>query len=325
MKKILFGVYLGIICIAFVSCSDSEGNNGSKNAQIGEFNKKATIEETVVYNDNNVKITAGELTFDDYNANLEVIIDNNTGKEMSFICGSMGYDVNSVNGYMADDGYINCDVATGESVSETLSFSIEALKAYGITEVSDIEFGFLVQNTEDATDWFRTGAVAVKTSLAEKHDYSENTYQKILKNGAFENEFECESVSFSDEDSYSQNGIVVSSAAVMTNSDGAPILMLEIVNGTKDLVKFSILELKLNDKMVYDGYWSGALIGANKTYVESSSLVTAVKRYDGDKSEVSKVKKVSFTLDISKFEGADIDSTTVTIELPDINVPVDED
>ena len=58
--------------------------------------------------DSGIKIfTATELSYTDYSAELNLLIENNSDKNLSFISGSMGYSCNAVNGYMVNDGYLN--------------------------------------------------------------------------------------------------------------------------------------------------------------------------------------------------------------------------
>ena len=102
----------------------------------------ATLAETVMVDEGGVKITATCLTYTGYSVDLELTIENNSGKNLSFVSGSLGYSCNSVNGYMVNDGYLNCDVANGKKVNDTISFSCDALILYGIDEIANMEIGF---------------------------------------------------------------------------------------------------------------------------------------------------------------------------------------
>ena len=82
--------------------------------ELGSFNKSASLDETVMVDENGVKITATGLNYTDYSVDLELSIENSSGKDLSFSSGTMGYHCNSINGYMVSDGYLNCDVQTGK-------------------------------------------------------------------------------------------------------------------------------------------------------------------------------------------------------------------
>ena len=75
------------------------------NETMGLFNADATLAETVLVNEGGVKITATGLTYTTYSVELGLAIENNSGKDLSLISGSLGYSCNSVNGYMVDEGY----------------------------------------------------------------------------------------------------------------------------------------------------------------------------------------------------------------------------
>lgn len=68
------------------------------------FDPTATLEETVLVDEDNVKITATGLKYTAYEVKVSLTIENNTDKSLSFRSGTMGYSCNSVNGYMVDAG-----------------------------------------------------------------------------------------------------------------------------------------------------------------------------------------------------------------------------
>ncbi len=114
--------------------------------ELGSFNKSASLDETVMVDENGVKITATGLNYTDHSVDLELSIENSSGKDLSFSSGTMGYHCNSINGYMVSDGYLNCDVADGKKANETISFSYDALMLYVIVRhrKSDLHIGNLV-------------------------------------------------------------------------------------------------------------------------------------------------------------------------------------
>lgn len=93
-------------------------------AALEPFNRNATLDETVLVDEGGIEITATGLTYTDYSAELALTIDNNSGKNLSFVSGSLGYSCNSINGYMIDGGYLNCDVANGKRRTRSLSLSM---------------------------------------------------------------------------------------------------------------------------------------------------------------------------------------------------------
>ena len=129
--------------------SENEDESDTKESKVEEpeklketFNQDATIEETVMYDEGDVKITATGLSYSNYDVKLELMIENNTDKDLEFVSGSMGYSCNSVNGIMTNDGYLLCDVAAGKKANDSISFDFDQLMLYGINEIADIEIGF---------------------------------------------------------------------------------------------------------------------------------------------------------------------------------------
>lgn len=74
----------------------------------------AKIEETVLVDESGIKIIANALNYTQYSVDVDLTIENNTEKDLSFCCGTMGYSCNSVNGYMTNDGYMNTKVGAGK-------------------------------------------------------------------------------------------------------------------------------------------------------------------------------------------------------------------
>ena len=78
------------------------GDDNTGPAEI--FDPSATIEETVLVDESDVKITVTEIKYTAYSVKLDLAIENNSGQNLSFHAGTMGYNCNSVHGYMVDGG-----------------------------------------------------------------------------------------------------------------------------------------------------------------------------------------------------------------------------
>ena len=186
--------------------------------QLGGFIQTASIAETVMVDENGVRITATGLNYTNYSVELALTIENNSGKDLSFISGSLGYSCNSINGYMVSEGYLNCDVADGKKANETISFSYSGLMLYGIDEIADIEIGFDVSD-EDYNHTY-SGPRQVRTSAFDGYDYSEDRYQNTITDLATMNAYAYDITHFSQENLYNVNDITLLSSGVMVNQDG---------------------------------------------------------------------------------------------------------
>ena len=67
-----------------------------------QFDPAATIEEMVLVDESDVKITATGLKYTAYDVKLSLAIENNSSQDLSFYSGTSGYNCNSINGYMVD-------------------------------------------------------------------------------------------------------------------------------------------------------------------------------------------------------------------------------
>ena len=330
MKKTLTLLVVLAVLSSLVACNDNGivGDVGNENlgdvglnASIDDFDTTATVEETVLYNDNDVVITANELLYSAYNVKLSVTIENNSEKQLSFVSGSIGYSVNSVNGYMVEGGYVNCDIPGGESQTEEVSFNVSTLNSYGITKIADMEIGFQISD-EDYNNVY-TGPLQVKTSVFDSFDYTENHYQKIIKNGAFENEFDCKIKMFSDKELYNDFGISIISATVAINQDDEPILMLEVKNTNSDIINVSTNEVYLNDFLVYESMWSSDAINGGKSIVIPVSLQNLAEEYEGDVKDLEKLEKITFNFSVGENWYDSSNCKQISIELPNIKVSVE--
>ena len=242
--------------------------------QLGGFIQTASIAETVMVDENGVRITATGLNYTNYSVELALTIENNSGKDLSFISGSLGYSCNSINGYMVSEGYLNCDVADGKKANETISFSYSGLMLYGIDEIADIEIGFDISD-EDYNHTY-SGPRQVRTSAFDGYDYSEDRYQNTITDRATMNAYGYDITHFSQENLYNVNDITLLSSGVMVNQDGETSLLLELENRTEDRVYLSTSDIALNGLVVSSSTWSSTAINPGKRciiVVELSSVL----------------------------------------------------
>lgn len=215
---------------------------------LGMFRKNATLEETVLVDEEGVKITATGLNYTNYSVELELIIENNSGRDLSFISGSLGYSCNSVNGYMVNDGYLNCEVINGKKANESISFGYDGLMLYGIDEIADMEIGFDVSDGDFNHTYFTPRQV--KTSAFDAHDYSKDCYQETIASPAAMNTYDYDVTCFSQDALYEVNGVKLLSSGVIINRDGESALLLELENTTSDMVYVTASDLALNGLVV---------------------------------------------------------------------------
>ncbi len=219
-----------------------------------EFTTTATIEQTVLIDESDIKITATDLTYTGYSVDLDLSIENNTDKNLSFASGTVGYCCSSINNCMIKGGYLNADVASGKKAKETISFSLTELEMYGITEIADIQVGFEVK--DDNYDEYFRGSGQVWTSAADTYDYTVNTYRNAMDSKVLEVLYDCIIDYYVEQELYNESGVNIVSQALITNEDGEQAIFLEVVNNSAEMVNVSLSNTAVNGLVLYGGTWT---------------------------------------------------------------------
>ena len=142
--------------------TDDNNHSGNSNQSSGE-----TIEETVLYDAKDVKITAKSLTLDDsyYAATIDITIENNSNKDLNISTTSV-----YVNGYQID-GWLYANISAGKKSNESLIFYEQDFERCGITTIADIELAFDAYDADTFDDYFETDLVKIETSAADGFEY----------------------------------------------------------------------------------------------------------------------------------------------------------
>ena len=283
--------------------------------ELATFKKNATIPETVLFEENGVKISATALNYGNYSVDLDLLIENNSEKELSFISGSVGYSCNSVNGYMINDGYLNCDVAAGKKAYDTISFDYDALMLYGIYEIADIEIGFDI--SDDSYEHIYTGPCQLKSSAYDTYNYAENTYQISITNPAVMEAFEYTVNHFTCEASYDVAGIQLLSACVTENQDSEIMLLLELENTTDTMISICTSDIALNGMKVCDSTWSSDTISPHKYGIIDVKLTSVLDEEFWSVYGIGEVANIDIALHQNDSEGNKItEPQLIKISIP---------
>ncbi len=305
--------------ITDVNASTITENNAGNTipTSVGTFNKTAQIAETVLVDENNVKITATGLTYDDYNVGLELLIENNSDKDLSFVCGSAGYNCNSINGYMTPDGYLFCDVTAGKKAYDSVSFSYDELMLYGINEIADIELGFCIE--DDDYNRTYTGPRQIKTSIANSFDYDKEYFQNSITNPSIQKAFYYSTEFFSADTLYDQNGISVRSEALVENGHGELMLLLEIMNASSEMVYIVTDDIAINGLVCRTSPWSSDMVTPGKKSVAVIELHSVLSKTYWDSLSIKDITSVDLTLNIENQDGAAVaDPAVLSVKISDI-------
>lgn len=292
----------------------------------GKDEKVATdgnIEETVLLEEDGIKITATGLSYSNYDVKLNLTIENNTEQKLSFTSGTLGYSCNSINGYMTAEGYLNADVAAGKKKNDSISFSYNELLLYGITEIADIQVGFTVKNDDYDIVCQKNGQV--QTSLAESYDYETDTLKAMLESKAWEKLADCSVDYYSGEEIYNQDGIRIVSQALITNRDDERVVLIEVVNDLPETVFSSVGDIFLNDLLVATGTWNREAIAPGKRRIIEMTLESMLDKAYWERLGITEVDNITFTFGTKDEEDAEIfEPCEISMAISGESLPLDD-
>ena len=198
------------------------------------FQEAATITETVLVDEANVKITAKALTYDSYSATLSLTLENNTDKNLSFYSTSYDECWNSINGVMADF-YMSETVNAGKKANVGITLYADDLMEMGISDIADIEISFVIEDSETYDEYLRTGMFQIPTSIADSYVYPEGPALAALTNAEVMSETDLNTVYYSDE-AEGEGDVTVAAKWMGTDWSDYTVLKYEINNASDQRV-----------------------------------------------------------------------------------------
>ena len=275
LKKILAMLLAFVMMLSLTACggnkptdNDAEPDDGKKQERVteepketeepeepeeperdkfDEFKQTATIEETILYDDKDIVITAKDLTYEDSGVTLNLLLENNRDEELSF----SSVNSTSVNGYMLYGGNLNCDVAAGEKADGEMYISYNEMRLHGIYELAELGLQFTVEDYSDFKA--ETDFVILKTSAFDSYTFNPNGFQDAVTSNAAKNELDYSVDFFGTEELYNSSGIRLVSQTMISEDNGM-MLYLEFVNDSRDTILININRVALNGLVVNSSY-----------------------------------------------------------------------
>lgn len=301
----------------------AESAEKEQDAEESGFNTQASIEETILAEEADFKITATALSYTSYSVDLKVTIENSSDQELSFMSGTMGYGNNAVNGYMIEDGYMCTDVAAGKKANETISFSSDALSIYGITQIAEIQLGIQVNDSDNNAVY--KGVSAVKTSIADSYDAAIDTYQQSITSGMLEEISDCSIDYYAEDELYSQGGVRIISETLLTNVDGEKMLLFEVVNETSDNIYGCVSDVSMNGLAVRSGAWSSDSINPGARCVIDLSMSSLLEPSYWELFGIAEIGEIAFSFGVNDSEYDEmIAPQELCISMSDAAAPLDD-
>lgn len=236
MKKILPLLLAGMLLLSGCSSGNSEpvsvtSAETSADSQTEQETdaQEVTLPETVLYDQNGVRITATGLTTDSIlGSELNLLVENDSAENIL-----VQPDYCMVNGYMMD-GLLSADVAAGKKANDSVDFLRNVLARCGIETITDITLDLVISDGDTWQTLYETGPVALQTSAAGSYT---QTYDD------------------SGEEIYNQNGIRIVAKSVDDDLFGKGIRFY-LENNTDTAVVVNAENVSVNGYMMTDLFYS---------------------------------------------------------------------
>ncbi len=138
-----------------------EAKTDDAKEEVKEEPEGATIEEQVLYDENDIKITATGMEDSWAGTKLTLLIENNSAQGITVQARNA-----NVNGYMVET-MMSADVAAGKKSNDGLTFQTSGLKECGIEQIATMEFFFHIFDSETWDEIVDTDVIKIETSIAD--------------------------------------------------------------------------------------------------------------------------------------------------------------
>lgn len=124
-------------------------SSGSTSSNIAQTNN------SVLYNENGIKITAQGLGEDYFGKKIKLLIENTSSKNYTVQVRDF-----SINGYMIDPIF-SCDVVAGKKANDDITILSQYLTDNGITDIKNVELSFHIFDSDSWTEGFQSDIVSI--------------------------------------------------------------------------------------------------------------------------------------------------------------------
>lgn len=210
MKRIIALLLAAMMVFCLCACggdAPADSDNDSGKASTKTENTDVSIEEQIIYDANDIKITATGLDDSWYGTELKLLIENNSSQDITVQARNA-----NVNGYMVTTS-MSADVAAGKKANDSLTFETTSLKDCGIETMATMEFYFVIIDSESFEDIYNTDVITINTSVAEGYTQTYDDSGEVL---AEVNGIKIVSKGLSEKDSFWGPGLIV---YIENNSD----------------------------------------------------------------------------------------------------------
>lgn len=162
---IIVVAFFMVIALGSGSSSDRKNENISSDTTSSK-QEDVTIEEAVIFEHNDVVITAKEIVTDSiWGQGVKVLIENNSSSDVTVSC-----DALAVNGYMLTD-FLYETVTAGQKSNSTIYCLSSDLKNAGISNIGEVDIWFYLLNPDTYDRTYESSEPSIiKTSAYDSID-----------------------------------------------------------------------------------------------------------------------------------------------------------
>lgn len=243
-----------------------------------------TIEEQVLYDENDIKITATGIEDSWAGTKLTLLIENNSAKGVTVQARNA-----NVNGYMVET-MMSADVAAGKKSNDGLTFQTSGLKECGIEQIATMEFSFHIFDSESWDAIVDTDVIKIDTSVAEGYVQNYDDSGEVLVD---------------------TNGVkIVGKGLSDKNSFFGPGVILYIENNSDQDITVQVRDVSVNGFMV-DTSMSEDVV-AGKKAISAVTFFSSSLEENGI-TDITDVELFFHIFDLKTWDGI-FDSDVITIK-----------
>jgi len=156
--------------------TDNNKDNTDDSDKDDDTNKpaKLSIEEQVIYDANDIKVTATGIGKSMWGVEIKLVVENNSDTDVTI------QDKNAnVNGFMVSTT-MSIDVAAGKKANDTLIIDNSSIEACGLEQIATIEFRLYIFDSDSWDDIALSDVITITTSQAEGYAQAYDDSGEVL-------------------------------------------------------------------------------------------------------------------------------------------------
>ena len=216
--------------------------------KIKSFNTEPTIEETVLFDDEGIKVTATGIEYTNYGAELGFKIENTTDTEATV---SLGANSGVVINNFTIPAWNYHIVSPNETAEDIVSVDFDELELRGIYEIANISFLLTIEDQD--YDLLSETTVTLPTSIADTYVADDMSYQNSISDPQTADQYGYEMLNWNTDTIFDQYGVQFTSVALLKNSDNERYALVEIVNTNDTTITVALRNMDISGENVVEG------------------------------------------------------------------------